>query len=228
MHKRLSDIKFVTPQNNNFYLIAKFFPENTTELIQEYTQHLFYLQVRDSILKEEIECVSEDILIKLASYAAQSKYGDFIYFQESNSLLKTLVELELPKSILNKQNQAELERELCSNWGSLDGFLKEEVELEYLKLASSLEMFGVTYILTIDKKNTQIWLGICSLGVKICLENKKTTPIAILKWSDIVDLKLSKKKIKIKFNKQNISGKGRIETYTFQIEDSKQDLKNVI
>lgn len=228
MHKKLSDIKFVPPQNNHLYLIVKFYPENTSELIQEYTQHLFYLQVRDLILKEEIECDSVETLIKLASFTAQSKYGDLIDVQNSSLLLKKIAELELPKSVANKFSIIELEEKLRSNWTSLDGLFKEEAELEYLKLANSLEMFGVTYVLAISRKKNQIWLGICSLGIRIYLDNQKLYPKTLIKWSDIIDLKFSNKKIKIKFNKKNANEKEKIDTYTFLIEETKQDSKTVI
>lgn len=52
---------------------AKFFPEDVgDELVQEVTQHLFYLQVKDGILSEEIYC-SPEASVLLASYAIQAE-----------------------------------------------------------------------------------------------------------------------------------------------------------
>jgi hypothetical protein len=57
-------------------LLIKFYPEDvTSELIQEYTQHLFYLQSRQQIINEFIYSPAE-LCILLASYAAQAK----VYF----------------------------------------------------------------------------------------------------------------------------------------------------
>lgn len=60
-----------------FKFRAKFFPEDVSEeLIQEITQRLFFLQVKEAILNDEIYCPPETAVL-LASYAVQSKYGDY-------------------------------------------------------------------------------------------------------------------------------------------------------
>lgn len=60
-----------------FLFLAKFFPEDVTEeLIQEITQRLFYLQVKQAILNMDIFCPPEAAVL-LASYAVQAKYGDY-------------------------------------------------------------------------------------------------------------------------------------------------------
>ena len=61
----------------SFVFLAKFFPEDVaTELIQEITQHLFFLQIKQAILNMDIYCPPEASVL-LASYAVQAKYGDF-------------------------------------------------------------------------------------------------------------------------------------------------------
>ena len=56
-----------------FVFLAKFYPENVAEeLVQEITQHLFFLQVKQSILNMDIYCPPE-IAVLLASYALQAK-----------------------------------------------------------------------------------------------------------------------------------------------------------
>ena len=59
----------------DFQFRVKFFPEDVAEeLVQEATQHLFYLQVKESILSEEVYC-SPEASVLLASYAIQSEVG---------------------------------------------------------------------------------------------------------------------------------------------------------
>lgn len=61
----------------SFVFLAKFFPEDVaTELIQEITQHLFFLQIKQAILNMDIYCPPEASVL-LASYAVQAKYGDY-------------------------------------------------------------------------------------------------------------------------------------------------------
>jgi hypothetical protein len=60
-----------------FHFKVKFFPEDVSEeLVQELTQHLFYLQVKESILTENVYC-SPEASVLLASYAIQAEYGDY-------------------------------------------------------------------------------------------------------------------------------------------------------
>ena len=60
-----------TPAIFNF--LAKFYPEDVAEeLVQEVTQHLFYLQVKQAILRMDIYCPPEASVL-LASYAVQAK-----------------------------------------------------------------------------------------------------------------------------------------------------------
>lgn len=62
----------------NFKFRAKFYPEDvSTELIQEITQKLFFLQVKESILNDDVYCPPETSVL-LASYQVQAKFGPFI------------------------------------------------------------------------------------------------------------------------------------------------------
>jgi hypothetical protein len=61
----------------SFKFRVKFYPEDVAEeLIQDTTQKLFYLQVKDAILGEGIYCPPETAVL-LASYAIQAKCGDY-------------------------------------------------------------------------------------------------------------------------------------------------------
>jgi merlin len=52
---------------------AKFYPENVAEeLVQEVTQHLFFLQIKQAILSNDIYCAPESSVL-LASYSVQAK-----------------------------------------------------------------------------------------------------------------------------------------------------------
>lgn len=72
-----------------FVFLAKFYPENVAEeLVQEITQHLFFLQVKQSILNMDIYCPPE-ISVLLASYALQAKVSqvESIYGYVNNKRL---------------------------------------------------------------------------------------------------------------------------------------------
>lgn len=71
----MQDVKKEIPLQ--FKLRAKFYPEDVAEeLIQEITRKLFFLQVKEAILSEEVYCPPETAVL-LASYAVQAKFGEF-------------------------------------------------------------------------------------------------------------------------------------------------------
>lgn len=75
MDKKVQD-QGISQQLASFMFLAKFYPEEVAdELVQEVTQHLFFLQVKQAILSMDIYCPPEASVL-LASYAVQAK----VYF----------------------------------------------------------------------------------------------------------------------------------------------------
>ena len=69
------DVKKENPLQFKFR--AKFFPEDVSEeLIQDITQKLFFLQVKEGILSDEVYCPPETAVL-LASYSVQAKFADY-------------------------------------------------------------------------------------------------------------------------------------------------------
>ena len=60
-----------------FRFRVKFYPEDVSdELVQDITQRLFFLQVKEGVLTEACYCPPETSVL-LSSYAVQAKYGDY-------------------------------------------------------------------------------------------------------------------------------------------------------
>ncbi|XP_054049037.1 radixin isoform X2 [Rissa tridactyla] len=98
-----------------FKFRAKFFPEDVSEeLIQEITQRLFFLQVKEAILNDEIYCPPETAVL-LASYAVQSKYGD--YSKEVHKLGYLANDRLLPQRVLEQHKLTKEQwEERIQNW----------------------------------------------------------------------------------------------------------------
>ena len=78
------DVPKENPVSLNFRV--KFYPEDAAEeLMQEITQHLFFLQVKEAILNMDIFCPPEASVL-LASYAVQAKVL-YIHVLSSPNLL---------------------------------------------------------------------------------------------------------------------------------------------
>ncbi|CAF3800270.1 unnamed protein product [Rotaria magnacalcarata] len=192
------DIKKNSPQTLTFKFRARFFPEEVSEeLIQEITQKLFFLQVKESILTDEIYCPPETCVL-LASYAMQAKHGDFN--DESHRPGSLVNERLLPKRVMEQfqLSPEEWEKRVVTWWKEHRGMLKEEAMLEYLKIAQDLEMYGVNYFDIRNKKGTELYLGVDALGLNIYDKQDKLTPKIGFPWSEIRNISFNDKKFVIK------------------------------
>ncbi|XP_056283648.1 ezrin b [Pseudoliparis swirei] len=198
LEKKVSsqDVKKENPLQFKFR--AKFFPEDVSEeLIQDITQKLFFLQVKEGLLSDEVYCPPETAVL-LASYSVQAKFGD--YHKELNQPGYLMSERLLPHRV---QEQHKLSREQWEEriqvWHEEHhGMLKEDAMLEYLKIAQDLEMYGVNYFDIKNKKGTELWLGVDALGLNIYEKDDKLTPKIGFPWSEIRNISFNDKKFIIK------------------------------
>ncbi|XP_042246814.1 ezrin b [Thunnus albacares] len=190
------DVKKENPLQFKFR--AKFFPEDVSEeLIQDITQKLFFLQVKEGILSDEVYCPPETAVL-LASYSVQAKFGD--YNKEVHRPGYLLSERLLPHRVMeqHKLSREQWEERIQVWHEEHRGMLKEDAMLEYLKIAQDLEMYGVNYFDIKNKKGTELWLGVDALGLNIYEKDDKLTPKIGFPWSEIRNISFNDKKFIIK------------------------------
>lgn len=190
------DVKKESPLQFRFR--AKFFPEDVSEeLIQEITRHMFYLQVRETILTDEIYCPPETSVL-LASYAVQAKYGDRNEETQKKGFLAS--DKLLPQRVISQQTLTsdQWEERIVAWYAEHKGMMREDAMLEYLKIAQDLEMYGVNYFEIKNKKGTDLFLGVDALGINIYEKDDKLTPKIGFPWSEIRNVSYSGKKFVIK------------------------------
>ncbi|OWF47016.1 radixin-like [Mizuhopecten yessoensis] len=193
LNKRVlnQDVKKETPVQFKFR--AKFFPEDVSEeLILEVTQRMFFLQVKEGILSDEIYCPPETSVL-LASYACQVKHQGKEGVDLANDTL-------LPQRVIDQHNLTKEQwYERIANWyAEHKGMLVCDAMLEYLKIAQDLEMYGVNYFKIKNKKATVLLLGVDALGLNVYEENDKLTPKIGFPWSEISNISFNDKKFIIK------------------------------
>ncbi|XP_017488769.1 PREDICTED: moesin/ezrin/radixin homolog 1 isoform X1 [Rhagoletis zephyria] len=190
------DVKKENPLQFRFR--AKFYPEDVAEeLIQDITLRLFYLQVKNAILSDEIYCPPETSVL-LASYAVQARHGDYNMGVHTAGFLAN--DRLLPQRVIDqhKMSKDEWEQSIMNWWKEHRGMLREDAMMEYLKIAQDLEMYGVNYFEIRNKKGTELWLGVDALGLNIYEQDDKLTPKIGFPWSEIRNISFSDKKFIIK------------------------------
>ncbi|KAI5695592.1 hypothetical protein M8J75_000614 [Diaphorina citri] len=181
-----------------FMFLAKFYAEDVAEeLVQEVTQHLFFLQVKQAILSMDIYCPPEASVL-LASYAVQAKYGDYDDSTYKPGMLAS--EDLLPQRVIDQyQMTPEMWEDRIKIWyADHRGMSRDEAEMEYLKIAQDLDMYGVNYFPISNKKDTDLWLGVTALGLNIYEKENKLTPKTTFPWSEIRHISFDDKKFIIK------------------------------
>lgn len=186
------DVKKETPLQFKFR--AKFFPEDVSEeLIQEITQRMFFLQVKEGILSDEIYCPPETAVL-LASYACQAKYSDST---NQDSLVNDRL---LPQRVYDqhKLSKDQWEERIQSWWAEHKGMMRDDAMMEYLKIAQDLEMYGVNYFDIKNKRGTELLLGVDALGLNVYEKDDRLTPKIGFPWSEIRNISFNDKKFVIK------------------------------
>ncbi|XP_054265444.1 moesin/ezrin/radixin homolog 1 isoform X3 [Macrosteles quadrilineatus] len=190
------DVKKENPLQFKFR--AKFYPEDVAEeLIQDITLRLFYLQVKNAILSDEIYCPPETSVL-LASYAVQARHGDYNKNIHNSGFLTN--DRLLPQRVMDqhKMTREEWEQSITTWWNEHRGMLREDAMMEYLKIAQDLEMYGVNYFEIRNKKGTELWLGVDALGLNIYEKDDKLTPKIGFPWSEIRNISFNDRKFIIK------------------------------
>ncbi|XP_043913636.1 moesin [Protopterus annectens] len=181
-----------------FKFRAKFYPEDVPEeLIQEITQRLFFLQVKEGILNDDIYCPPETAVL-LASYAVQAKHGDYNKDMHKSGYL--LSEKLLPQRVLeqHKLTKEQWEERIQVWHEEHRGMLREDAMMEYLKISQDLEMYGVNYFNIKNKKGSELYLGVDALGLNIYEHDDRLTPKIGFPWSEIRNISFNDKKFVIK------------------------------
>ncbi|KAL8198745.1 UNVERIFIED_CONTAM: Merlin [Gekko kuhli] len=171
MDKKVLDQEIPKEDPVCFRFLAKFYPEKVEEeLLQEITQHLFFLQ-----------------------------YGDYDPDLHKPGFLAQ--EELLPKRVLRQyQMTPDMWEERIAAWyAGHRGTARYEAEMNYLKIAQDLEMYGVNYFPIAQKKNhTDFLLGVDAKGIHVYSINNRFSPNKSFEWSSIRNISYSEKELTIK------------------------------
>ncbi|VDK42399.1 unnamed protein product [Anisakis simplex] len=173
----------------HFLFLVKFYPEDVEEeLIQDITRHLFFLQIKQSILSMQLYCSAEASVL-LASYAVQAIQGDCS--EDSRLELSEL----LPECVIKQYDMsAQMWQERIRRWWANNaGQSREDAEMEYLRVAQDLEMYGIQYYPICNSKETDLNLGVSAQGIGIYKESNRITPRPFFSWSEIKNISFKNK-----------------------------------
>ena len=152
---------------------------------------LINFKVRQDILKEVCYCPAEKAVL-MASFASQIKHGNFDKEAHQEGYLAN--DKILPESVItgHKLTREEWEGKISMFHAKHKGMSKEEAMMEYMKVAQDLETYGISYFDIVNKKKTELLLGVDALGINIYEKANRLNPNVSFPWSEINKIKYEK------------------------------------
>ena len=147
--------------------------------------------MRQDILREDCYCPPEKAVL-LASFASQIKHGNYDSMEHQTGYLAN--DKILPESVItgHKLTREEWENKISMFHAKHTGMSKEEAMMEYMKVAQDLETYGISYFDIVNKKKTEVLLGVDALGINIYEKANRLNPTVSFPWSEIRKIQCTK------------------------------------
>ncbi|XP_044120183.1 band 4.1-like protein 4A isoform X3 [Neovison vison] len=145
------------------YFGIKFYAEDPCKLKEEITRYQFFLQVKQDVLQGRLPC-PVNIAAQLGAYAIQSELGDYDPYTHTAGYVS--------EYRFVPDQKEELEEAIERIHKTLMGQAPSEAELNYLRTAKSLEMYGVDLHPVYGENKSEYFLGLTPVGV-VVYKNKK-------------------------------------------------------
>uniref|UniRef100_A0A8D1M1V9 Band 4.1-like protein 4A n=1 Tax=Sus scrofa TaxID=9823 RepID=A0A8D1M1V9_PIG len=145
------------------YFGVKFYAEDPCKLKEEITRYQFFLQVKQDVLQGRLPC-PVNTAAQLGAYAIQSELGDYDPYKHTAGYVS--------EYRFVPDQKEELEEAIERIHKTLMGQAPSEAELNYLRTAKSLEMYGVDLHPVFGENKSEYFLGLTPVGV-VVYKNKK-------------------------------------------------------
>nr|XP_028605100.1 band 4.1-like protein 4A isoform X2 [Podarcis muralis] len=145
------------------YFGVKFYAEDPCKLKEEITRYQFFLQVKQDVLQGRLPC-PVNIAAQLGAYAIQAELGDYDPYKHIAGYVS--------EYRFVPDQKEELEDAVERIHKTLMGQVPAEVELNYLGVAKTLEMYGVDLHPVYGENKSEYFLGLTPVGV-VVYKNKK-------------------------------------------------------
>ncbi|CAF1198548.1 unnamed protein product, partial [Didymodactylos carnosus] len=180
--------QFNTTSPYHLYFKIRFFVLDPVKLEEEFTKYLYVLQIKKEILSGKLWCARSKASL-LASYLVQSELGDYDATQHRPGYVSDF-------RFVPFQNP-EFEHETEEYHKKHIGFNPAEAELNYLKVVSTLDMYGVELHKacvkvsnTTDVNTVELYLGVSAIGISVF---QNSTKLNIFAWDRITKISFKRR-----------------------------------
>lgn len=215
--KLLSEQKLKKEDSRELELEVKFYPEDAfTEVMEDVTLKMMFEYVKQKIVSGRMEC-SLSTAIQLASYAVQAKLGDFDVNADDPTYQYLKGEYWISRSLMeskkNKYSKLQLRQHIANMHRRYKGQPKTYAMRRYLKLAQTLDMYGMEFykaqlIKLDDARYENAGLGVTPWGIRVFKsQDIPSNPVNSVAWGCIGGFTPSSNFTRIKFQLRDSSVK---------------------
>ncbi|XP_065845545.1 tyrosine-protein phosphatase non-receptor type 21-like [Oscarella lobularis] len=192
IRKQLERKSSIGAKEPEVFFRVRFFPTDTSILQQEVSKYLLFLQLKESVLKGNLECNKEQA-ISLASFAVQAEFEDFDRKVHTDSHLSSFV--LFPPHMQSSTNLADFVGRLSELYSKHRGMSQAAAELSYIRLAQQLKGYGHEGCQALDEDSNKLEIGASYVGVYV--KHMNGMPTVYFKWPDIFSIKFRKKRLEL-------------------------------
>ncbi|XP_067936176.1 FERM domain-containing protein 4A-like isoform X2 [Watersipora subatra] len=177
------------------YFAVRFYIENLCYLQDSVSVELYYLQARNSVYKDLLECDSNTVF-ELAAYALQVAQSNISNDTQARDALKRLQ--VFPTSTLRDHPSMQYcEDQVLSRYYNLNGLRRGHAMLSYMEVVEKLPTYGIHYYEVRNKQGVASWLGLSFKGIAQYDYEDKRNPHKVFPWKYLENLYFRDKKFSI-------------------------------
>ncbi|XP_043920403.1 band 4.1-like protein 4A [Protopterus annectens] len=199
-----------TGPSYTLYFGVRFYAEDPCRLKEEITRYQYFLQVKQDVLQGRLPCPFT-AMAQLGAYAIQSELGDYDPYKHTAGYVS--------EYRFVPDQKEELEDAIERIHKTLMGQVPAEAELNYLRIAKSLEMYGVDLHPVFGENKSEFFIGLTPVGVAVY---KKKNQVGKYFWPRITKVHFKETQFELR-----VLGKDCTETSFFFETPSKTACKHL-
>jgi len=200
--KKIRDHDIKKEEQLKLRLSVKYYPTNfEKELRGETAKFIFCYHINSQIQSNDLYTPTAYYIL-LTSLALQAESGDYFHTYPGtcspNDDHRLRTKAMMSHAEAHNTPLEQLQQDVIDCWKRYQGKSREDVLMDFLKVAKELDSYGITYFDLKTAKGTSISFGVNNEGITVYENGRRLTPKIGFVWSDISHILFNHTKVMVK------------------------------